>query len=78
MGEDVGTSTAATVNDWRASQHLQYAFIGGDDNCDGFANAKGERLSWFGLPNIQRVLYAACTAGLAWRIPKSGQLHQIH
>jgi hypothetical protein len=31
-----------------------------------------------GYRTNKRVLYAAYTAGLAWRIPKSGQLHQIH
>lgn len=44
---------------------------------DGFANAKGERFSWFGLPDIQRVLYAACVTRLASRLSKSGELHQV-
>lgn len=43
--------------------------LGGDDDCD--------RLSRFGLPDIQRVLYAACVTRLASRLSKSGELHEV-
>ena len=75
MGED-GTSTAATVNDWRAPQQIKNASVGGDDNCVSEAYRR-YRLSRFGLPNIQRVLYAICVTRLASRLSKSGQLHKV-